>query len=253
MSINIGIRTESKKYGFITDNDRVHNVGQETLLNSSYGALVEGEKGLGNHTNLANIFNHTNSIINKKIDRSVAFKFLSGRDDLSGKHLEDEIRDATEVIESKIAARKEFLEAQGTPEDNDRVLNELSADFTAVNKIRVAIDPDTAALRHSSEFEFNPDFTNTNIKFDYSQGLHNESRANDLYTKNSLTPGVRTPNIGFPLLNSEFTNNEAVATKSTDIQGLDGGGGFGSSQKSNFLPATQITQTLDRYTGESVI
>lgn len=248
MSINIGIRTESKKYGFITDNDRVHNVGQDTLLNSSYGASAEGDKGLGNHANLNSIFNHENSIVNKRIDRIVAFKFLSGRDDLSGKDLTTEIRDATEVIVSKIEARIAHLESTGADINSDRVLNKLNADLTAVSKIVNAIDPDTTALRHSSEFEYNPDFSNTNVNFSYSQSQRNESRAKDLFiVTGGHTPGIRTPNIGFPLLNTELDNNEAAANIETDIHGHDGGGGFGSSQTSNVNPSTQITQTLERY------
>lgn len=253
MSINIPIRITSKKYGFITDNSRVH--GNASLEDESYGASNFGEKGLGNHSSLKSIFNHPNSIINggnssDDKDMIVAAAFLQGRNDLSGKELADEIAAALGIIEAKKEERERTLNAQ-TPSgnrDNDDVFQQLIADETALNLIQANETNDPAALSAllvSSEFEYNPDFPLSNVNFGYGAITTETSRAKDLY--NRTTAVATSPNVNFPFLNPTLNSNEEVATDVTDIKGLDGQGGFGSSEPSIFNTSNIITTIINRY------
>jgi|11_taG_2_1085331.scaffolds.fasta_scaffold00796_4 hypothetical protein len=253
MAINIPIRQTSKKYGFITDNARVH--GNSSLENESYGAANFGEKGLGNHTSLKSIFNHPNSIINggngsEDKDMIIAPAFLQGRNDLSGKSLGDEIAAALEIIERKISERETTLAAQTPPGDRDAdtVLQKLLQDESTLSGIINNETSDPAALSAllvSSEFEYNPDFPLSNVNFGYGAITTETSRAKDLHSRTTAAP--RSPNVNFPSLNSSLNNNEATANANTDIQGLDGQGGFGSSTSSNFSTSTIITAIINRY------
>ncbi len=253
MAINIPIRQTSKKYGFITDNARVH--GNSNLDDESYGAANFGEKGLGNHTSLKSIFNHPNSIVNGGSDNSdkdliVAPAFLQGRNDLSGKALADEIAAALAIISNKKDERERTLAAQSPPGDRDAdsVFQKLLQDETALSGIINNETNDPAALSAllvSSEFEYNPDFPLSNVNFGYGAITTEVSRANDLHQRTTASP--RSPNVNFPSLNSSLNNNEAAANVNTDIQGLDGQGGFGSSASSNFSTSTIITTIIDRY------
>jgi hypothetical protein len=253
MAINIPIRVTKNKYGFITDNARVH--GNSNLDDESYGAANEGEKGLGNHTNLRSIFNHPNSIINGGLDNSdkdviVASAFLQGRNDLSGKELADEIAAALAIITTKKDERESALAAQ-TPQgdtNTDPVFQKLLEDETALNGIANNATNDPAALSAllvSSEFEYNPDFPLSNVNFGYGAITTETSRAKDLHQRTAAAP--RSPNLNFPSLNSSLNNNEAEANDSTDIQRLDGQGGFGSSASSSFSTSTIITAIINRY------
>ena len=252
MTINIPIRT-TKKYGFITDNIRVH--GNSKLADESYGAANFGEKGLGNHTSLKSIFNHPNSIINGGSDDTnkdaiVAAAFLQGRDDLSGKSLEDEIAAALLIIEGKKEERERTLSNQATSVDldDDPVYQKLLQDESTLSGIvnNATNDPEElSALLISSEFEYNPDFPLSNVNFGYGEITTETSRAKDLHERATAAP--RSPNVNFPSLNSSLNNNEAAADANTDIQGLDGQGGFGSSESSSFSASTIITTILNRY------
>lgn len=253
MAINIPIRQTSKKYGFITDNTRVH--GNLNLENESYGAANFGEKGLGNHTSLRSIFNHPNSIVNGGLDNSdkdliVAPAFLQGRNDLSGKALAGEIAAALNIITTKKEERGRTLAALTPPGDRDLdpVYQKLLQDETTLNRIvnDATNDPEElSALLISSEFEYNPDFPLSNVNFGYGAITTETSRAEDLHDRTTASP--RSPNVNFPSLNSSLNNNEATADVNTDIQGLDGQGGFGSSTSSNFSTSTIITAIINRY------
>lgn len=253
MAINIPIRQTPKKYGFITDNTRVH--GNSNLEDESYGAANFGEKGLGNHTSLKSIFNHPNSIINggdgnDDKDMIVAPVFLQGRNDLSGKELADEIADALSIITAKKEERETTLNNQ-TPagnRDTDPVFQKLLADESVLSEIvnEATNDPEAlSALLISSEFEYNPDFPLSNVNFGYGAITTETSRANDLYGRTTAAP--RSPNVNFPSLNPSLNDNEVAAGVDTDIQGLDGQGGFGSSASSNFSTSTIITTIINRY------
>ena len=52
MTITIQISNKKNRYGYIAKNDRVHDVVPQNLLNNSYGAGFEGDKGLANHGDL---------------------------------------------------------------------------------------------------------------------------------------------------------------------------------------------------------
>jgi hypothetical protein len=56
MTITIQISNKKNRYGYIAKNDRVHDVVPQNLLNNSYGAGFEGDKGLANHGDLALIY-----------------------------------------------------------------------------------------------------------------------------------------------------------------------------------------------------
>ena len=253
MAINIPVRITSKKYGFITDNARVHD--NSNLDDESYGAANFGEKGLGNHTSLKSIFNHPNSIINggngsEDKDVIVASAFLQGRNDLSGKALADEIEAALDIITTKKEEREITLAALTPPGviDSDPVYQKLLQDETTLNGIvnDETNDPaELSALLVSSEFEYNPDFPLSNVNFGYGAITTETSRAKDLHSRATAAP--RSPNVNFPSLNSSLNNNEATADVNTDIQGLDGQGGFGSSTSSNFSTSTIITTIINRY------
>ena len=253
MSINIPIRQTSKKYGFITDNSRVH--GNNSLADESYGAANFGEKGLGNHASLRSIFNHPNSIVNGGSDNSdkdliVVPTFLQGRNDLSGKSLADEIAAALEIIEAKKEEREATLDSQSPRGDinRDAVYQKLLKDESTLNGIvnNETNDPEAlSALLISSEFEYNPDFPLSNVNFGYGAITTEISRAKDLHSRTTAAP--RSPNVNFPSLNSSLNNNEALANVDTDIQGLDGQGGFGSDEPSSFNASSVITTIINRY------
>jgi hypothetical protein len=253
MAINIPIRVNKNKYGFITENARVHD--NSNLDDVSYGATNFGEKGLGNHDSLNSIFNHPNSIVNGGSDNSdkdsiVASAFLQGRNDLSGKELADEIAAALEIISGKKDERQRTLAAQNPPGDSgtDPVFQKLLADEATLNGIvnDATNDPEElSALLVSSEFEYNPDFPLSNVNFGYGPITTETSRAKDLHGRISAAP--RSPNINFPSLNSSLNDNEAQAEPDTDIQGLDGQGGFGSTELSSFNTSAMIATILNRY------
>jgi hypothetical protein len=253
MSINIPIRTTSKKYGFITDNSRVH--GNSNLEGQSYGASSFGEKGLGNHSSLKSIFSHRDSIINGgnnsvNKDTIVAAAFLQGRNDLSGKELAGEIADAISIITAKKEEREVTLAAEDPPGDsaNDPVFQQLVADESVLSGIIANQTNDPAALSAllvSSEFEYNPDFPLSNVNFGYGAITTETSRANDLH--NRTTAVATSPNVNFPSLNPTLNDNEAEASAASDVKGLDGQGGFGSSASSNFSTSSIIAAIMNRY------
>ena len=253
MSINIPIRTTSKKYGFITDNSRVH--GNSNLEDESYGASNFGEKGLGNHDSLSSIFNHPNSIINGGADNSdkdliVAPAFLQGRHDLSGKNLEDEIEAALDIITAKKDEREETLNDQTPPGDRntDPVFQKLLQDETVLSGIVNDATNDSEALSAllvSSEFEYNPDFPLSNVNFGYGEISTETSRAKDLHNRTSRV--ATSPNVNFPSLNPNLNSNEAQADATSDVKGLNGQGGFGSTDASSFNTSNIITAIINRY------
>lgn len=263
---NLNIRSTALRHGYITKNDRVHDVTDVT--DTMYGATAQGGLGYGNHNVLRSMFTHPNAVIDRTSsanlsdivevsDYDIAIRIQRDRDNLSGDmSLINEMRARFAALteeRSQYRDRRRAENANYNPandpidQDYESRLNDLSAYIS---------NPDTASIVDAIAAEseigtaYNPDFPLGDVSFAYASS--GTSRAtNDLGT--AIQP--HSPNVAFPSADGALTDPD---TSKTYTEGFKGGGGFGTTasdvappQGSNTNNTPIITEILSVYDGAS--
>ena len=259
MSINIGLNKDNPlKHGYITKNTEV----QQNNINDvsrTYGSQSFGGKGLANHPALQHLFDrNVNAFVNVRTgsnaeasgettDYEIAREYFSGRINLQGKTLADEIAAAGAKIEQALALRQVFLTSQGITDDadiaNDSILKQLSKDLEAIS----SLDPEDIEASNESiafleeEYAFNPDFPQ-GFSYSYSPTGNNRSTDGMSGSRADGTPNLVFPNVsGF---NSEYAveDNEKVQGRSRSQFGADP-----TSVNIHNSAATTVTDIIEKY------
>jgi hypothetical protein len=269
MAINIQISDKKNRYGYITNNDRVHDVVQQNLEDSSYGAASQGDIGLARHNNLKSMFSKHPNAISADSDESIIVRsMLAGRPMLQNSNPTAEAYKESSIqrlksleteIEARIAeeaARAEEVNAGSGQAISDTAEAGNASEDSQLKDIRSKIKDleDIDSSNDDNVFEeigalgisaFNPDFDNGTVSFNYTnlQAANNRS-------KDGVTSASRAPNIAVPSkANAMYVNPETAFVVDEVSSGYNGGGGFGPTASTNHT-TTQTNEILSRYTDE---
>lgn len=247
MAINKDISTIKERHGYLTSNDRVHNPSDENNLTDMYGATTYGQKGVGNHNNLGNIFKNANAFVNftsqadnaEGSDFIIASSYLLGRNVLSGELFEEEKQNQLAALAEEKAP---FVQQQVGFNSGDPEFDAAQAQIDAIDARITALNTDTdndgvfdglgTELESSA---FNPDFATTPLTFSYIKNTVSpvsHERAND-----GISAFDKSPNIAYPASNTNFDNIEA---SSTYVPGSGSGGFFPTNSRSIKMAAQKI-------------
>jgi hypothetical protein len=196
------------KNGFIAENPASPNTTdtQRTEIRN-YGGSTEGPGGIGraDKKTLALMFNDSvNSFFSIGGDINIVSRFFSGRDDLSGRGLPDDISSAISAIE-------EYLERQ---------------DISGPERTQAA--QDLQALRNIDEQNF--DITNEEIS------IISQQIGGDI----SYNPDFEQGSVNFAYLNSDSRSQDDVSFKSHNID-TNGENVFPTKRESGFGSTEDIS------------
>ena len=156
------------KNGFITENPASPNLSDDTRTETrNYGGstVLPGGLGRANKTVLKDMFNYevSSSFYRTSNDSLSVSQFESGRDDLSGTRLEDEIARARSAIE-------EYLETDISVAERNQAEQDLRRLIEISDAVDLSLlDEDIALISEQigGDISYNPDFETGSVNFSY--------------------------------------------------------------------------------------
>ena len=156
------------KNGFITENPASPNLSDSRTEIRNYGGstTIPGGIGRANKEVLKDMFSYegSSSFYNTSSDLLSVSQFVSGRDDLSGNRLNDEISRAIQAIEEYIA-RNNISEAERRQAEQD--LGQLIDIRDNDNLSLLDENIELISEQIGGDVSYNPDFETGSVNFSY--------------------------------------------------------------------------------------